>query len=177
MLSENKISDLRGSLKMPINRKSALSFFLISNFVIIFPSIGWSEINLNESFIEVPKNIEQIDPKYNNHVFFKTEDETCKRPIWPRIILSYHMLYGNNKNPVSVNPGKMLYINAHGTSPRGARNLNCSNISSFIPESGHTYEVSQLFEGDSCRIVVEDRDTGQTPGSYIVYPVHGRCRS
>jgi len=79
-----------------------------------------------------------------------------------------------SKNGALIEAGKKLTISSQALAFTGTgTGLNqgsCVNLSSFTPQSGKTYEISQnTLEGLGCVVDVKDKSTGETPSDFYNY--------
>jgi hypothetical protein len=113
---------------------------------------------------------------------YAPKDLSCLNNLYPKKLgwhfSGWHGVLGNalirdTNEMVKIQTGKLLYLEATELSPKSAFEAYvCRNIISFVPESGHVYDVQQTtFSNKGCRLELRDRATGQRPGSYAVYPV------
>jgi hypothetical protein len=111
--------------------------------------------------------------------FVHVTDETCKNLLFSPDLLTNGLLFANKWGPTSVAPDVRLFINARSLQNRpyyvGYTEIMCTNISSFVPLSGHVYEVSQVESSDSCQLQIVDQMTRKPPESLIEYPVANHC--
>jgi len=62
------------------------------------------------------------------------------------------------------------------TGSTGAAMLTCTNVVSFIPITGHTYDSKQRVGRNTCDVVLTDAETNARPASLVNHPVPRSCR-
>ena len=159
------------------------------------PSASSASLAQSTAILSLPSNAEAdaeaerdaqpaplVGPKpHFSRYFFKVNDESCSHSPLSGAMLIYGSFSMINKlKPISIKSGERIYIKAQSLIVNGYTAHNCVNVSSFVPDSGHEYEISQTIRNidgvHNCAIVLTDKSTGQAPGTYIAHPITERCK-
>jgi hypothetical protein len=69
-----------------------------------------------------------------------------------------------------------VYVRAGTDGMRSGFMVSCTNVVSFIPRDGATYEVSQELPSNQCRIQLIDTSLGTSPPSMLPHEATFKCR-
>lgn len=117
----------------------------------------------------------------NTNGFDGFDNDHCRANGDPSLTGSWFRLgLGRTIQPVQVTAEKRLFIRAiarTGTYETNALKLEtCTNLVSFVPEAGHTYDIAQSATGRQCFTSIEDAATGATPTSFHTEMLHWTCK-
>jgi hypothetical protein len=98
-------------------------------------------------------------------VFTQFKDEKCHG--WPHVLLKL------GSDSAKLSAGKRIFIRAVA----GSRPRMCTNIGSFIPESGRHYIAIQEWPDvySECRFYILDAETRKPPGTYVAHLTAKEC--
>lgn len=115
-----------------------------------------------------------------SQTYFKARSDTCEPPL-PVVTLGMQgMLWDNTNAPVSVVADERLFVKGTSLLTGGIGYVHtsiCSSFASFVPEAGHTYELTQTNGRKWCHMRVRDQATSAPPPTFIEpAEVPIRCR-
>jgi hypothetical protein len=87
--------------------------------------------------------------------------------------------FGRKVQPASVPAGQRLYLRATSEivhwDQGGMTGGSCTNLVSFIPQDGHTYDVAQSNVDRQCATSITDAATGEAPSTFQSEPLRWTC--
>lgn len=110
-------------------------------------------------------------------LLFSRSNAQCK-PRLPMPLIGTQSGFQPMTTPIAVESGKRLFMSAISNQATAVGRSSCASVASFIPETGHDYEVYHLWspQGPRCRLMAVDKATGQAPPSYEDHEVVQACR-
>lgn len=118
----------------------------------------------------------ESEPMRSHLIHFRAyADEECTRDIGS--LGAIGMLSPDPKES-AVAVGARIYVRAAGSGTEFGTNLSyrCSNLISFVPQTGGHYEFKQDMKGRGCRLQVVEKERGAAPPSFQVHALAGRCK-
>jgi hypothetical protein len=76
------------------------------------------------------------------------------------------MFWGNAKGPIRIAAGKRFTASGFAMWSTGFGQVLCWSMASWTPESGRTYQLTQVRGGGACHLLVVDAATGAASASY-----------
>jgi len=105
--------------------------------------------------------------------------EGCEEKDGEGRLATFNLVTKGDKT-VRITPGSPFYVlaGAHVEQPVGAEvhKATCSSMLSFVPEAGHTYEITQDFAVRNCPIAIKDAATGAEVATAEKHKPKGLCR-
>jgi len=112
-------------------------------------------------------------------------DEVCSKGRRGSRRLGTQNNVTNSRKPIIVPAGQRIFLRSTGTYTaygpdlilyQERRQHRCFNITSFVPEPGHTYTLSQRNQVTSCEVKLRDNATGKAPETMLRHEVTDACR-
>ncbi len=122
-------------------------------------------------------------PDQRNYQQLTRSNDQCHSPLLPKIIgMVGNSFYPNKSGPFRWKVGERFYFHVLNLRRAVPEFYSCNNISSFVPERGKKYYITQQLgygQGgkdnvgkilDACMIHVVD-ESGQSPETYVAHPL------
>lgn len=109
------------------------------------------------------------------HSFYAFENEACRDTDQGGKLGHLSWATADVKT-ANLIPERRVYLQVYTTGSTGASTLICTNVVSFVPATGHTYEVKQQVDRDTCDVLLTDVATCAAPATFVIHPVQNSCR-